>query len=176
MYTHDQNEILTNVGHNSPVSLTHSHSFLSLSLCVQGYKQRKAYIATQGPLSETVVDMWRMIWESDCCCIIMLCMTVENSQVGHNTMIPLSLFPLDLSCLHCCNRIPVISSSVSPSVFIYLPFLSDLQESSHCFWPQSSREEIMYGKIRIRLKTVSTKMIDLNSQVCKTQISYGHTP
>ena len=66
--------------------LTHSLSFSSLSLSVQGYKQRRAYIATQGPLSETVVDMWRMIWENDCCCIIMLCRTVENDQVGLSTI------------------------------------------------------------------------------------------
>jgi protein tyrosine phosphatase len=45
---------------------------------LQGYKLRRAYIATQGPLSETVNDMWRMIWENDCKCIVMLCQTMEQ--------------------------------------------------------------------------------------------------
>ena len=51
------------------------------SLPVQGYKHKRAYIATQGPLSGTVGGMWRMIWENDCSCILMLCQTTENGQV-----------------------------------------------------------------------------------------------
>ncbi|CAI8006035.1 Phosphatidylinositol phosphatase PTPRQ, partial [Geodia barretti] len=45
---------------------------------IDGYRLRRAYIATQGPLSETVNDMWRMIWENDCKCIVMLCQTMEQ--------------------------------------------------------------------------------------------------
>ena len=71
--------------------------FLPLSPTLQGYKQRRAYIATQGPLSETVVDMWRMIWENDCFCIIMLCRTVENSQVGLRSLLS-SPLPMN-SCI-----------------------------------------------------------------------------
>ena len=48
---------------------------------MQGYRQRRAYIATQGPLSGTVVDMWRMIWENNCSCVVMLCQTMEMGQV-----------------------------------------------------------------------------------------------
>ena len=48
---------------------------------MQGYKQRRAYIATQGPLSGTVDDLWRMIWEYKCSCIVMLCDTTENDKV-----------------------------------------------------------------------------------------------
>ena len=49
---------------------------------LQGYKQRKAYIATQGPLSGTVADLWRMIWEHHCSCIVMLCQTQEKGKVS----------------------------------------------------------------------------------------------
>ena len=48
---------------------------------VQGYKQRRAYIATQGPLQNTVDDFWRMVWEHHCSCIVMLCDTNENGMV-----------------------------------------------------------------------------------------------
>ena len=38
----------------------------------QGYRQRNAYIATQGPLQNTVDDFWRMVWEFKSRVIIML--------------------------------------------------------------------------------------------------------
>ena len=47
----------------------------------QGYKQRYAYIATQGPLENTVEDFWRMMWEHQCSCIVMLCNLEEDGMV-----------------------------------------------------------------------------------------------
>ena len=48
---------------------------------VQGYKKKGAYIATQGPLQNTVEDFWRMMWEYQCGCIVMLCQLEEDGQV-----------------------------------------------------------------------------------------------
>ena len=48
----------------------------------KGYKQRDAYIVTQGPLENTVEDFWRMM----CGCIVMLCQLVEDCQVCTPTL------------------------------------------------------------------------------------------
>ncbi|KAM9385240.1 receptor-type tyrosine-protein phosphatase F-like [Pholidichthys leucotaenia] len=39
---------------------------------IHGYRQQRAYIATQGPLSETTEDFWRMLWEHNCTIVVML--------------------------------------------------------------------------------------------------------
>ncbi|XP_034738095.1 receptor-type tyrosine-protein phosphatase S isoform X13 [Etheostoma cragini] len=39
---------------------------------IDGYRQQKAYIATQGPLAETTEDFWRMLWENNSTIVVML--------------------------------------------------------------------------------------------------------
>jgi len=48
---------------------------------INGYRQRSAYIATQGPLPSTVNDFWRMVWEHQSKCIVMLCNLQEDGVV-----------------------------------------------------------------------------------------------
>lgn len=51
---------------------------------VQGYKYPRAYIATQGPLEETVGDMWRMMWEFKSKVMVMLCnFSEEGTEACH---------------------------------------------------------------------------------------------
>ena len=38
-------------------------------------------MATQGPLPNTTYDFWRMVWEMNSCCVIMLTNLVEKSRV-----------------------------------------------------------------------------------------------
>ncbi|XP_033992395.1 receptor-type tyrosine-protein phosphatase delta-like isoform X19 [Trematomus bernacchii] len=39
---------------------------------IDGYRQQKAYIATQGPLAETTEDFWRSLWEHNSTIVVML--------------------------------------------------------------------------------------------------------
>lgn len=48
---------------------------------VDGYKDRATYIATQGPLPETVEDFWRMLWEHNSNIVVMLTKLREMGKV-----------------------------------------------------------------------------------------------
>ncbi|XP_060552130.1 receptor-type tyrosine-protein phosphatase F-like isoform X9 [Ruditapes philippinarum] len=39
---------------------------------INGYRYRRAYVATQGPLADTTEDFWRMLWEHNSTIIVML--------------------------------------------------------------------------------------------------------
>uniref|UniRef100_A0A4W4G063 Receptor-type tyrosine-protein phosphatase n=1 Tax=Electrophorus electricus TaxID=8005 RepID=A0A4W4G063_ELEEL len=47
---------------------------------IDGYRQKDYFIATQGPLSHTVQDFWRMVWEWKCHSIVMLTELKEREQ------------------------------------------------------------------------------------------------
>ncbi|ETE61038.1 Tyrosine-protein phosphatase non-receptor type 22 [Ophiophagus hannah] len=47
---------------------------------IKGVYEPRTYIATQGPLSTTVVDFWRMIWEYKILIIVMACMEFEMGK------------------------------------------------------------------------------------------------
>ena len=50
---------------------------------VDGYKQKNAYIATQGPLKETMIDFWRMVWDKKVEVIVMVTNLIENDKKGN---------------------------------------------------------------------------------------------
>ncbi|XP_045538702.1 tyrosine-protein phosphatase non-receptor type 9-like [Papilio machaon] len=48
---------------------------------VDGYKQKNAFICTQGPLPKTFSDFWRMVWEQGCLVVVMTTRAVERGRV-----------------------------------------------------------------------------------------------
>lgn len=49
----------------------------------QGYDgQEKVYIATQGPMPNTVSDFWEMVWQEEVSLIVMLTQLREGKEVG----------------------------------------------------------------------------------------------
>ena len=48
---------------------------------LQGYNREKEYIATQGPLPDTVGDFWRLVWDYNIPSIIMLTNLMEKMKV-----------------------------------------------------------------------------------------------
>jgi tyrosine-protein phosphatase non-receptor type 9 len=48
---------------------------------VDGYKQKNAYISTQGPLDETVEDFWLMIWQQNVLSIAMTTKVIEQRKL-----------------------------------------------------------------------------------------------
>uniref|UniRef100_A0A5S6QAL2 protein-tyrosine-phosphatase n=1 Tax=Trichuris muris TaxID=70415 RepID=A0A5S6QAL2_TRIMR len=55
----------------TPISSVEGSDYINASF-IDGYRQRKMYIATQGPMSNTRDDFWRMLWEHNCTIIVML--------------------------------------------------------------------------------------------------------
>ncbi|VDO00633.1 unnamed protein product [Rodentolepis nana] len=47
---------------------------------VDSYRSRRAYIATQGPMAETLEDFWRMCWEHNSAIIVMISQSTEQGK------------------------------------------------------------------------------------------------
>ncbi|VDD74394.1 unnamed protein product [Mesocestoides corti] len=47
---------------------------------VDSYRARRAYIATQGPMAETLEDFWRMCWEHNSAIIVMISQATEQGK------------------------------------------------------------------------------------------------
>ena len=51
---------------------------------MQGYKSPNTYIAAQGPITGTVIDFWRMVWEQGSATIVMLTNLEERGKVRNS--------------------------------------------------------------------------------------------
>ena len=48
---------------------------------IDGYMMRRAFVATQAPIPDTIPDFWRMIWEQESSTIVMLSKELESGKV-----------------------------------------------------------------------------------------------
>ncbi|KAE8616389.1 hypothetical protein XENTR_v10008790 [Xenopus tropicalis] len=58
---------------------SHESDYINANF-IKGVHGPKAYIATQGPLPNTVIDYWRMIWEYNVAIIVMACREFEMGR------------------------------------------------------------------------------------------------
>ena len=50
--------------------------------CMQGYKQKKAYIIAEGPMASTARNMWKLVFDRKCGVVVMLSDLVEDGMVA----------------------------------------------------------------------------------------------
>lgn len=65
----------------TPIRGVEGSDYINASL-MDGYRQRGAYIATQGPLQDTTDDFWRMLWEHNSTIVVMLTKLKEMGRVS----------------------------------------------------------------------------------------------
>lgn len=71
---------------------------------IKGVHGPRAYIATQGPLANTVLDFWRMVWEYNIVIIVMACREFEMGRKKCERYFPcfgeqpMSFGPFHISC------------------------------------------------------------------------------
>ncbi|XDV49472.1 hypothetical protein PO909_018712 [Leuciscus waleckii] len=63
----------------TPTTSEYESDYINASF-IKGAVKNKLYIATQGPVSSTVVDFWRMIWQHNVKVIIMACREFEMGK------------------------------------------------------------------------------------------------
>ena len=92
-------------------------------------------------------DFWRMMWEYQCGCIVMLCQLEEDGQVCR----PDTHTHTDSQLLVCV--------------------CGELQESSYCYWPGEEGEEMVCGRLRVRLVKVRghSDIVERNMEIKESQ-------
>ncbi|OWA54601.1 Receptor-type tyrosine-protein phosphatase N2 [Hypsibius exemplaris] len=66
--------------HLKPEGNSTKSDYVNANLITDADPKNAAYIATQGPLPDTVSDFWQMVWESNSTVIVMLTKLRENEQ------------------------------------------------------------------------------------------------
>ncbi|KAI1295767.1 Receptor-type tyrosine-protein phosphatase F [Halotydeus destructor] len=84
MYAYDEHRVKLNIEPEDLDRICEENStptdYINASY-LDGYKQEKRYIATIGPLEHTLVDFWRMAWQTDSKMVVMLCNLIELGKV-----------------------------------------------------------------------------------------------
>ncbi|ELU07177.1 hypothetical protein CAPTEDRAFT_228741 [Capitella teleta] len=65
---------------HSRVQLANDSDYINANF-VDGYRQKNAYISSQGPLPRTFLDFWRMVWEQMVLVVVMTTRTVERQRI-----------------------------------------------------------------------------------------------
>ncbi|XP_008301042.1 receptor-type tyrosine-protein phosphatase mu-like, partial [Stegastes partitus] len=107
---------------------------------VDGYHRPNHYIATQGPMQETVYDFWRMVWQENTAAIVMVTNLVEVGRVSIHTHTHTDSSVL---LLHSFPEVPPSWSSQQNQTSYRKQFSSD--EKVNVIWAQD--QIIDYNRI-----------------------------
>ena len=62
------------------VQFNNNNEYLNASW-IPGYKQKKGYIASQGPIPESMPSFWHMVWREGCKVIVMVTNEIEGNKL-----------------------------------------------------------------------------------------------
>ncbi|KAM9421670.1 receptor-type tyrosine-protein phosphatase kappa-like isoform 14-T14 [Salvelinus alpinus] len=74
---YDHSRVILQPMEDDPSSDYINANYIDIWLYRDGYQRPSHYIATQGPVHETVYDFWRMVWQEQSACIVMVTNLVE---------------------------------------------------------------------------------------------------
>ncbi|KAL5486725.1 hypothetical protein EMCRGX_G019242 [Ephydatia muelleri] len=108
---------------------------------IQGYKLSCIYIATQGPLSNTVNDFWKMIMEQQCKTIVMLCELMEEGEESCACYWPTAEGPVNFGTISVHLLSAVISNGMIFRNFKLTENSNELLVAQYCYseWPQHGK-------------------------------------
>lgn len=69
----DKTRVRLSQNKNTPSSYIHANY-------VNGFKNKKKFICTQGPMAHTVKDFWKMVWIKNCRIIVVLINSADNDK------------------------------------------------------------------------------------------------
>jgi len=101
---------------------------------IRGYDgEEKAFIATQGPLANTVEDFWQMVWQDHCPVIVMITRLMEKSRTKCELY-----FPIDPGASQAFGAVMVTVNSITVKDGYIIRHMtlqrdSELQRVTH-FW------------------------------------------
>ncbi|XP_071293151.1 receptor-type tyrosine-protein phosphatase kappa isoform X6 [Agelaius tricolor] len=78
---YDHSRVILQPVEDDPSSDYINANYIDIWLYRDGYQRPSHYIATQGPVHETVYDFWRMIWQEQSACVVMVTNLVEVGRV-----------------------------------------------------------------------------------------------
>uniref|UniRef100_A0A183BH96 Tyrosine-protein phosphatase domain-containing protein n=1 Tax=Echinostoma caproni TaxID=27848 RepID=A0A183BH96_9TREM len=132
---------------------------------VDGYRKKRAYIATQTPLPNTVDDFWRLVWEHNSPIIVML-----NEVMEHTSMAADIYWPMERSTRYQHLLVEPMVEYNMPHFILREFRLTDTRDGQS----RTLRQFQLHGWPNDQVVPKSAEaMIDLIGQVHKTQTQFG---
>ncbi|KAL1517201.1 hypothetical protein ABEB36_000996 [Hypothenemus hampei] len=107
-----------------PIRTLEGSDYINASF-IDGYRYRKAYIATQGPLPDTTDDLWRMLWEHNSTIIVMLTKLKEMGREKCH-----QYWPSDRSVRYGCYVVDPIAEYNMPQYILREFKVTDARDGS----------------------------------------------